>query len=167
MNQQNATQPPKAGGGFGKIMLLAIGGAALVAAGGFAGSLFGDSSAPADAVEATAAAASRGKPALYASLQPPLVVNFRDSSGEDHYMQVTLEVMARDQKVIDAVKEHAAVVRNSLILLFSGTVDYATLNTREHKEQLLADALGEVRKVMSERGVDGIEAVYFTSLIIQ
>lgn len=167
MNQQNATQPPKAGGGFGKIMLIALGGIALVAAGGFAGSLFGNNDAPAAAGEATAAAPSRDKPALYASLQPPLVVNFRDSSGESHYMQVTLEVMAREQKVIDAVKQHAAVVRNSLILLFSGTVDYAALNTREHKEQLLADALGEVRKVMGERGVDGIEAVYFTSLIIQ
>lgn len=166
MNQENAKQPPKAGGGFGKILLIALGGAALVAAGVFGGSLFDEGSAPAAAGEPPAEAAP-SEPAVYTSLQPPMVVNFRDSSGESHYMQVTLEVMARDQKVIDAVKQHSAVVRNSLILLFSGTVDYAALNTREHKEQLLADALAEVRKVMGERGVDGVEAVYFTSLIIQ
>ena len=156
--------PAKVGGSIGKTLLIALGGVALVGAGIFASSFFGNQDTSGQSAEEPARAV---KQALYTSLQPPLVVNFRDSSGDSHYMQVTLEIMARDQKVIDAVKQHSAMVRNSLILLFSGTVDYAALNTREHKEQLLTDALGEVRKVMGERGVDGIEAVYFTSLIIQ
>ncbi len=35
------------------------------------------------------------KPALFASLHPPLVINITDSYGESHFLQVTLEVMAR------------------------------------------------------------------------
>ncbi len=165
MNKENAASA-KAGGGFGKILLIALAGVVLVGAGGFAGSFFGNDAAPAAGSPAAAPPPSSG-PALYASLQPPLVVNFRDSSGDSHYMQVTLEIMARDQKVIDAVKQHAAAIRNNLILLFSDTVDYAAMNTREHKEQMLADALAEVRSVMRERGTEGIEAVYFTGLIVQ
>ncbi len=156
--------PGKVGGSIGKTLLIALGGVALVGAGIFASSFFGNQDTSGQAAEEPARAV---KQALYTSLQPPLVVNFRDSSGDSHYMQVTLEIMARDQKVLDAVKQHAAVIRNSLILLFSDTVDYGALNTREHKERMLADALAEVRNVMQERGTEGIEAVYFTSLIVQ
>ncbi len=107
-----------------------------------------------------------GEPALYQSLHPPLVVNFKDSLGESHFMQLTMEVMARDQDTINAVREHTPVIRNSLILLYSGVI-YDEITTREGKEQMLADGLAEIQKVMAERGETGIEAVYFTSLVIQ
>ncbi len=161
--------PKGAGGGAGKGLLLGLGGVVLLAAGGFAGSfLSARHAAPAAEDTAAVEAQQERRPALYASLQPPLVVNFRDSLGDSHYMQVTLEVMARDPSVIEAVKRHAAVIRNALILLFSATVDYDAMSTREHKEQMLADALAEVRRIVRERtGSDGVEAVYFTSLIVQ
>lgn len=108
------------------------------------------------------------EPALYTSLHPPLVVNLKDTSGSSHYMQITMEVMARDQHVIDAVKNHAPAIRNSLILMYGSNVDYDAVNTREGKEKMLADALAAIQKIMRERiGTDGVEAVYFTSLIIQ
>ena len=106
-------------------------------------------------------------PALFASLHPALVVNLTDAHGDPHFMQITLEVMARDQDLIDEVKNHTAVIRNSLILLF-GTVDYEFVTTREGKEQMLADALIEIQEIIErETGETGIEAVYFTGLIIQ
>lgn len=169
MNNEDPKGAAARTGGAGKWLLLGLGGIALLAAGGFAGSFLSARNA-APSAEGTAAAepADDRRPALYASLQPPLVVNFRDSLGDSHYMQVTLEVMARDPSVIDAVKQHAAVIRNALILLFSATVDYNAMSTREHKEQMLADALAEVRRIVRERtGSDGVEAVYFTSLIVQ
>ena len=82
-------------------------------------------------------------------------------------MQITMEVMSRDQSVINAVREHTPVVRNALILMF-GTAEYEAVVTREGKEQMLDDALAEIQQVMQERiGEPGIEAVYFTSLVIQ
>ncbi len=107
------------------------------------------------------------KPALYASLHPPLVVNFNDSYGDAHFMQITMEVMARDQGIIDQVKNHAAVIRNSLILMY-GNVDYDFVTKREGKEKMLADALAEIQEIIErETGDTGVEAVFFTGLIIQ
>ncbi len=109
----------------------------------------------------------KSKAALFTSLHPPLVVNFRDSFGDAHFMQITLEVMAREQGVIDEVKNHVAVIRNSLILMY-GSVDYDLVTTRAGKEKMLADALKEIQDIIEEEtGETGVEAVYFTSLIIQ
>jgi flagellar protein FliL len=116
---------------------------------------------------AEAQAADTARAALYTSLHPPLVVNFKDNFGDSHYMQVTMEVMARDQKVIDAVKNHTPVIRNALILLY-GNVDYDAVTTRAGKEKMLADGLKEIQNIMTEQTGDAaVEAVYFTSLIIQ
>ncbi len=107
------------------------------------------------------------KPALFASLRPPLVVNFDDGFGDTHFMQMTLEVMARDQGIIEHVRNHSAVIRNNLILLFSN-VEYETVTTREGKQQMLDDALVEIQNIIKqETGETGVEAVYFTGLIIQ
>ncbi len=120
-----------------------------------------------DEAEAVEVAADTTEPALFAPLHPPLVVNFKNAYGESHFMQFTLEVMSRDQSVIDEVKNHAAVIRNSLILMY-GNVEYETVVTREGKEQMLADALEEIRDIVeTETGKTGVEAVFFTSLVIQ
>lgn len=168
----NETTAQAPGGGLKKLLIMGAAGVVLVGAGGFGVPALKNMLSPpppADEEAAPEAApASDERPALYASLQPPMVVNFRDSNGESHYMQVTMEVMAREQFVIDAVRKHVPAIRNSLILLFSSDVDYELFNTRARKEQMLADALVEIRKVMRERiGVDGVEAVYFTSLVVQ
>ena len=107
------------------------------------------------------------KPALFASLHPPLVVNFDDGFGDTHFMQMTLEVMARDQGIIEHVRNHSAVIRNNLILLFSN-VTYEAVTTREGKQEMLDAALVEIQDIIkSETGETGVEAVYFTGLIIQ
>lgn len=107
------------------------------------------------------------KPALFASLHPPLVINITDSYGESHFLQVTLEVMARDQDVINEVKNHSSMIRNSLILMY-GSVEFEYVVQRAGKEKMLSDALEEIREIVKrETGVTGVEAVYFTGLIIQ
>lgn len=107
------------------------------------------------------------KPALFAPLAPPLVLNFTDQYGDAHFMQMTLEVMSRDPAVIDHVRNHAAVIRSQLILLFSD-LTYEAVVTRDGKEAMLDDALGEIRAIVKrETGETGVEAVYFTGLVIQ
>ena len=111
--------------------------------------------------------AASDSPALFAPLHPPLVVNFTDEYGDAHFMQVTLEVMARDQGIIDHVKNHAAVIRNEMILSFSN-VTYESVITREGKQELLDNALVQIQDIIeTETGETGVEAVYFTGLIIQ
>ena len=163
-------EAPAKSGGMGK--MLVFGGIAIVmlAVGVFAGPVVMNMISPPDeeaVTEDDADAAPSNDPALYTSLHPPLVVNFKDSVGDSHFMQITMEVMARDQAAINAVREHTAVIRNSLILLYSGAV-YEEVTTRDGKEQMLADGLAEIQSVMTETtGEPGVEAVYFTSLVIQ
>lgn len=167
--ESNEEQTPKKGGGLMRALIAGVGAVVLIVLGVFAGPMVRnvvsepvvEAQAPSDASAAT------NKPALYTSLHPPLVVNFKDSYGDSHYMQITMEVMAREQKIIDAVKDHTPVIRNELILLY-GNVDYDAVITREGKEQMLADGLREIQDVMTQQiGATGVEAVYFTNLIIQ
>ena len=157
----------ESGGGLSKKLMLAGAGLALLGAGVFGGMTFFGGDTPDEEVEAAAEATESAGPALYTSLHPPLVVNFKDSVGDSHFMQVTMEVMSRDQEAINSVREHVAVVRNSLILLYSGAI-YEEIITREGKEKMLADGLAEIQRVMTEQiGEPAVEAVYFTALVIQ
>lgn len=175
-NEDAVTEEEQSSGGKSKLPLIGAVVAVLAIGGYFAtpyvmnmisppAEVAAEDAANADATEAEPV--DKSKPALFTSLHPPLVVNFRDSFGDPHFMQITLEVMARDQGLIDDVKNYIAVIRNSLILMF-GSVDYDLVTTRAGKEQMLADALKEIQDIIEdETGETGIEAVYFTSLIIQ
>jgi flagellar FliL protein len=150
-----------------KKLILAGVGVVLLGGGVFAGMTLMGGDDAADAEDVADVSGEKSAPALYTSLHPPLVVNFKDSVGDSHFMQITMEVMARDQGVINSVREHTAVIRNSLILLYSGAI-YEEVTTREGKEQMLADGLAEIQKVMTDKiGEPGVEAVYFTALVIQ
>lgn len=160
------------GGGKKKLIVIAVVVIALGAGGFFAAGPIMNMISPSEELVGEDVAAEEAervsnKPALFAPLHPPLIVNIRDSLGDPHFMQITLEVMGREQSVIDEVKNHAAVIRNSLILMY-GSSDFEVVQTRDGKEQMLADALAEIQSIVeAETGEVGIEAVYFTSLIIQ
>ncbi len=154
------------GGGLMKKLVFAGIGLVLVGVGVFVGPMVMKDDAAETAEEEVEADPGPG-PAFYTSLHPPLVVNFTDSLGDAHFMQVTLEVMSHDQVSINAVREHAPAIRNSLILLYSNVL-YEEVITREGKEKMLADGLVEVQNVMTERtGEPAVEALYFTGLVIQ
>lgn len=102
----------------------------------------------------------------YVPLDPPFVVNF-SASSDIRFLQITLEVGTRDPAVVELVKEHRPAIRNSLVMLFSSQDPHA-LNAREGKEQLRADTLAEVQKVLkAETGDVGVENVFFTSFVMQ
>lgn len=165
--EDNSTEAVASGGGMMKKLMFAGIGLVLVGAGVVGGMTFFGGEAPADGDAVAEEEAPGGGPAFYTSLHPPLVVNFKDSAGDSHFMQITMEVMAREQTTINSVREHTPVIRNALILLYSGAV-YEEVTTREGKEKMLADGLAEIQKVMTEKiGEPGVEAVYFTALVIQ
>jgi flagellar FliL protein len=156
------------------VAVLLLGGGGTVAALYFGGVIGGDSAptANADAAGADAqggdaqAKAEKKKPPIYLPIEPALVANF-DRKGRVGYLQAGVELMAREQKTIDAAQKNMPVIRNNLLFLMSSK-SYEELSDRAGKEKLREQALGEVNKVLEEQGFDGrIEAVYFTAFVMQ
>lgn len=79
--------------------------------------------------EAAAEAAPVGKqPAIFEPMAPAFVANY-NQNGRQRYMQVSITMLARNQADLEALKVHMPVIRNNLVMLFSGQ-DFATLATR-------------------------------------
>jgi len=105
-------------------------------------------------------------PAIYLPIDPAFVVNFA-SQGKARFLQVTVEVMTRDPVMPDQIKLHMPVIRNNLMLLLSSQ-SYDGVSTLEGKETLREEALEVVQQILEEETDDpGIEAVYFTSFVMQ
>ncbi len=122
----------------------------------------------------TAAAAPAGahgegeagaKQAVFFAIDPPLVVNFEDGSVV-RFLQITMEVMAHDPKVIESVQKNVPLIRNDLLLLMSNR-NYQTLMSREGKEKLRQEALADVRAVQKKEGGPDIDDLLFTSFVVQ
>jgi flagellar protein FliL len=106
-----------------------------------------------------------GKGAVYYAIDPPLVVNFEEGSAV-RFLQITMELMAHDQKAIDSVQKNVPLIRNNLLLLMSNR-NYQTLMSREGKEKLRQEALAEVRAVQKKEGGLDIDDLLFTSFVVQ
>jgi len=105
-------------------------------------------------------------PLNYVPLDPPFVVNFT-ADTDIRFLQITVEVGTRESEAVELIKEHRPAIRNSLVMLFSSQ-DPSTLNTREGKEQLRAETLSEIQKVLKEETGDAIvESAFFTSFVMQ
>jgi flagellar protein FliL len=154
----------------GKAMLI-VAVLAVLAAGGGAAFWFlrpaEPSAAAAPAGETPADAAAKKTAPLYYKFDPAFVVNF-GSPGNVRYLQIMIEAMSRDQKVMDELKVVAPAIRNDLMLLFSSQ-QYEDLLTAEGKEKLRKATLDSVRKALAAEGgnPESLESVYFTSLVIQ
>jgi len=166
-----AASATKSGGKFGIGALLAVALICTAAAGGGAyvvlGKRAGEDGAQAPNAEgAHESAGHPPAPASYLSLEPAFVVNL-ESMDEQHYLQADVQLMSRDALALDAAKTHVPMLRNALLLLF-GQQKPEDLATRAGKEKLQQAALAEVQKVLkAETGKPVVEAVYFTSFVMQ
>ena len=106
-----------------------------------------------------------GKPSVYYAIDPPLVVNFEDGSAV-RFLQITMEIMAHDEKAIESVQKNIPLIRNNLLLLMSNR-NYQTMMSREGKEKLREEALAEVRAVQKKEGGPDVDDVLFTSFVVQ
>ena len=105
-------------------------------------------------------------PPKYLAFDPPLVASLEDK-GSIRFLQVTVELMARDEKVITDVGTHMPVIRHNLLMLL-GVQTVSTLTNREDEEKLRKQALAEVQKIMkANTGEAGVEDLYFTSFVVQ
>ena len=112
------------------------------------------------------AKAETAKVAQYYALDPSIVVNLQDDRAI-RFLQVGISLMAYDPKAIEAAKAAEPRIRNALLLLFSSQ-KYETLSTEQGKLELQKQALKQVQDIVQQSfGKPGIDAVYFTSFVIQ
>ena len=119
------------------------------------------------AAEAAKAAAAPKAAALHYKFDPAFVVNF-GTEGSARYLQITLDAMTRDPKVVEQIKGSEPAIRNDLVMLYSAQ-QYDTLVSPEGKEKLRSGTLEAVRKAVADEGgkPETVENVYFTSFVIQ
>jgi len=177
MAEAKTKEPQASGSGKGMKILVGVMALLLMVAIGAVSYLVGHRSAPAATAEsrehaekaeapAESAESKGGHEALYLALDPPFVVNFQSDTAA-RFLQVGVQLMAHDQKVLDAAKASEPAVRNALVMLFSSQ-DAKTLISREGKEKLRSDALAEISKIVAERTKGAtLDAVYFTSFVMQ
>lgn len=120
-------------------------------------------SKPAEAAE-TAVVGKQA--AIFEPLLPAFVANF-NQNGRQRYMQVSITMMGRNQADVDALKVHMPVIRNNLVMLFSGQ-DFATLASPVGQEMLRQKATASVQEVaQKELGKVVIEQLLFTNFVLQ
>jgi flagellar FliL protein len=116
---------------------------------------------------AAAEAAVVGKqPAIFEPMAPAFVANY-NVNGRQRYMQVSITLQGRNQVDLEALKVHMPVIRNNLVMLFSGQ-DFATLATPVGQEMLRQKATASVQEVaQKELGKVVIEQLLFTNFVLQ
>lgn len=106
------------------------------------------------------------KAANYVPFDPAFVVNLGDPEAS-RFLQVQVEAMSRDPAASEAIKAQMPRIRSALLMLF-GAQKIEDLGTREGKEKLQAQVLEEMQKIMKEEtGKPSVDAVYFTSFVMQ
>lgn len=157
-----------AGSKSGKLKWIIIAAAVVVLAGGGGAFMFLKKDKSAEgAAEHKEEPKKEHSVALYHKFEPAFVVNF-GGEGNSRYLQVTVEAMSRDPKVVEEIKANEPAIRNDLVLLYSAQ-QYDALVSAAGKEQLRADTLAAIRKILAGEGAkaDAVEGVYFTSFVIQ
>jgi flagellar protein FliL len=149
----------------GLIVILAVVVLALAGAGGgawwyFSGSV-DDKQVGADEKEVSADDKSR--PPVYEKLDQ-FTVNL--SGGEDRYLQVDISLKLVTPALAEKIKQRSPELRDSLLrLLSSKTAE--ELSSVEGKNKLGDEIQDQVNRVLHEKRRTGVQAVLFTSFIIQ
>ncbi len=102
----------------------------------------------------------------YLKLSPAFIVNVK-SADRGHYLQAETQVKLQGMEWVQKVQHHLPAIRHNLIMLFSEQ-DLQQLKTVKGKKKLQADALAIIQRVLKEQsGEQGVDALYFTSFVIQ
>ncbi|HSG92813.1 MAG TPA: flagellar basal body-associated FliL family protein [Methylotenera sp.] len=121
-----------------------------------------------DAESTETAEAPKAAP-IYYDVKDPFIVNFgKQSNDAVRYLQVKLKVMARNQQAIDDFVAHEPAIIHELLLLFFSQ-NYDDLNTSEGTRELQQATLKTINQQLATLADNqqGLEAVYFTSLVMQ
>ncbi len=164
---KGAAKKEESGGSKMKIIIIAAVGISVLLVAAVGGTLFMTGAlTKKSASSATQAAAPVQAPPVYFSIKPPLVVNFQHPT-QARFLQIGIDVMARDPHVIEAVKANMPAIRNRLIILLSAQ-SYDQISTPAGKEKLRKEVLASINEELHKAGVHGkVADVYFTNFVMQ
>lgn len=161
-----ATAPAGKGKGKLKLILVIVLGLLLATGASVGGTWYimhSSASKPAPAAET---ASNVKQPAIFEPMLPAFVANF-NQNGRQRYLQVSITLLARNQADLDALKVHMPVIRNNLVMLFSGQ-SFDALATPVGQEMLRQKVTASVQEVaQKELGKVVIEQALFTNFVLQ
>lgn len=104
---------------------------------------------------------------IYYAIDPAFVVNIQDGS-RPRFMQVKVQVMTYDNNIATQLGNHLPAVRHGLIMLLAHQSG-DTMRSAVEREQVRSEAQTVLQQTLAEvSGLQsGVEAVYFTDLVIQ
>lgn len=106
---------------------------------------------------------------IYHDVTAPFIVNFSEQSNNQvRYLQIKMKVMARDQASINLFALHEPALVHELLMLFYSQ-NYDVLSTTEGTQALQQTSLEAINHFLKQQdsAIAGLEAVYFTSLVMQ
>jgi flagellar FliL protein len=153
-------------GGKSTLIIIILVVVLLLAGGGIGAFLFLGGGDEAGEGEAEEVAEVEPAEAHYLPLKPEFTVNFADDKKAS-FLQVEITVMARETDALDAVQTHMPVIQNNILNILSSK-SYDGLISREGKDKLAQEILVSIQQVLEEEiHKPGVEAVYFTSFVMQ
>jgi flagellar FliL protein len=103
---------------------------------------------------------------MYHRFENPFIVTIV-TAGKQRYLQISVTIKTKDQKVIKLLKTHAPVVKSSLNNIF-GAQELDYLQTPEGREALNQDALNAVQTFITSKDETlVVEKVLFTNFVMQ
>jgi len=107
-------------------------------------------------------------PAIYHNFKPVFVVNLSPGGKRKAKMlQIDVQALMYSEELMDFLKHNDPMIRHHLLQLF-GSRAASDLANREGKEKLQKDVLEELQRIVKEQGGPGsVEAVFFTSFVMQ
>ena len=100
----------------------------------------------------------------YYQMKPSLVANLL-SGGR--YIRCDIQLMTRDETMLEALKVHDAALRHTLLLLLSDQ-DGANIKSANGKEALRKEALKQINQLLKEQtGKEPVESLFFTTFFVQ
>ncbi len=106
--------------------------------------------------------------AIYYTITEPFTINFLTQSAQQaRYLQIKVTLMAHDQDIIDQAELNLPMLQDSLRSLFSEQT-FKAVNAVEGRKALQVSSLSVIKAILKEEtGKDNLDAVYFTSFILQ
>lgn len=106
--------------------------------------------------------------AVYFAFDEAFTINFLNQSKQQvRYLQIKVALMAHQQEAINNASANLPMLQDALRTLFSEQ-SFNDVNSVEGRRSLQSTALSTINTILREElASDPIEAVYFTSFILQ
>ncbi|PHS33511.1 MAG: flagellar basal body protein FliL [Methylophaga sp.] len=108
------------------------------------------------------------EPAIYFSFPDAFTINFLSQSNKKaRYLQIKVSLMAHNPEIISSAELNLPMLEDALRTLFSDQ-SFENVTSIKGRKALQTNALQTIKAILKEEtGQDNLDAVYFTSFILQ